>query len=65
VSVIVVEGADCIIENQAVDLAYGDDDLQRVAQGMAYCYKAGDDEAERAPDQLIYAARLAVEGALN
>jgi hypothetical protein len=46
-------------------LAYGDDDLEWVAQGMACYYKPSDDEAKRAPGELICASRSAVEGALN
>lgn len=47
-----VEHAGRIVENAAVDLAGRDDDLEGVAQGVRGCDQSGDDEAERAPEEL-------------
>lgn len=51
-SVIVIEHAGCIVEDQAVDLAYADDDLERVAEGMRVGDEEGHDEAEGSPCEL-------------
>jgi hypothetical protein len=50
--VIMIEHARSIVENQSVDLAYADDDLQRVSQRMGSSYECRDDEAEGSPGEL-------------
>jgi hypothetical protein len=50
--VVVIEHAGCIIEDQTVDLAHADNNLERMAQGVRICDKEGYDEADRAPCEL-------------
>ena len=48
-----VEHAGGVVEDQAVDLAYADDDLERVAERVRVCDEEGYDEAEWAPCELL------------
>jgi len=50
--VIVIEHACSIVEDQAVNLAHADDNLQRVSQSMGGGYESRDDEAEGSPGEL-------------
>jgi len=50
--VVVIEHAGCVVENQAVDLAHADDDLEGVAQRVRVCDEEGYDKADRAPCEL-------------
>lgn len=47
-----IEHAGCVVEDQAVDLAYADDDLEWVAERVRVCDEEGYDEAEGAPCEL-------------
>ena len=47
-----IEHAGSIVENEAVDLADADDDLERVAERMRGCYEGCYSEAERPPGEL-------------
>jgi hypothetical protein len=48
----VIEHAGCVVENQAVDLAHADDDLEGVAEWVRVCDEEGYDETDRAPCEL-------------
>jgi hypothetical protein len=48
----VIEHACCVVEDQAVDLTYADDDLERVTERMRVCDEECYDEAEWAPCEL-------------
>jgi hypothetical protein len=50
--VVVIEHAGCVVENQAVDLAHADDDLEGVAERVRVCDEEGYDETDRAPCEL-------------
>ena len=50
--IVVVEHAGGIVEDESVDLADADDDLERVAERMRGGYEGGYDEAERPPGEL-------------
>ena len=47
-----IEHAGSIVENETVDLADTDNDLERVSQRMRSCDKGCDNEAERSPCEL-------------
>jgi hypothetical protein len=57
--VVVVEHAGCVVEDQAVDLADADDDLERVSEGVRVCDEEGYDEADGAPGELFQSRKLA------
>jgi hypothetical protein len=50
--IVVIEHAGCVVEDQAIDLAYTDDDLEGVAERVRVCDEEGYDEADRAPCEL-------------
>ena len=50
--VVVIEHAGCIVEDQTVDLAHADNDLEGMAQRMRICDEKRYDEADRAPREL-------------
>jgi hypothetical protein len=47
-----IEHTRCIVEDQSINLAYADDDLQWVSQRMGGSYEGRDDEAEGPPGEL-------------
>ena len=47
-----VEHAGSIVENEAVDLANADDDLEGMAERMGGCYEGCHNKAERSPGEL-------------
>lgn len=49
---VVVEHARSVVENVAVDLTHGDNDLERVSHGVLLCDQPRYDEGERAPGEL-------------
>jgi hypothetical protein len=49
----VIEHAGCVVEDQAVDLAYTDDDLEWVAERVRICDEEGYNEADGAPRKLL------------
>jgi hypothetical protein len=49
---VVVEHGGGVVEDVAVELAEGDDELERVAQGVVVSDERGGDEGEGAPEGL-------------
>jgi hypothetical protein len=50
--IVVIEHAGCVVEDQTVDLANTDDDLERMAERVRICDEKGYNEADRPPCKL-------------
>lgn len=62
---VMVEHAGGVVEDVAVELAQGDDDLQGVTQGAVHCDHVCHEERERSPADLIPACQQVTRGRLG